>query len=553
MRNEQSRYCIVVPCFENHAAKLENTLNQIKQHIPNLIVVDDGSSTKNAEKIKAITKKNGGVLVINKQNGGKGSAIKLGLRKAYQLNFTHAIQIDSDGQHDISAIDKIINVSKKYPDHLISGRPVYDESIPLGRKLGRYLTHVWVWIETLSLEIVDSMCGFRAYPLKNTLDILKSPNIGNRMDFDPEVMVKYYWGYRKVKFFPIKVVYPDDGLSYFNVLNDNWLITKMHTKLFFGMLIRSPNLLFGKLTNKNWRNQSEKGVVSFIKIGLWLHQNLGKNFSKIVISITSFYYYLFAFASRKSSKKYQNIYQEYCKKNNYTYKSFNSYDHIKSFANMFLDRLSVWKDLINLEDINSDDIRNFKNLQKNIKGAFFIGSHYGNLEILRALGRSNYKVNFKALIYTKNSHKLLSILKEFAPDAEDNIIPIQNFSPEVACKLIDYAEKGEWIFCNGDRITENSNKAINSTLLGKKIRLPMGPFFLAYLLDVPVYSLHCYHDGKDYRIQFKEISKDLTKKTYPREDYIQKLAQGYTHCLQDLILNEPKQWFNFYDYWEIHE
>ena len=98
----------------------------------------------------------------HQHNQGKGGAVQTGLLTADKLGFTHAIQVDADGQHDLNDIKTLIKLGKTHPNSLISGRPVYDESVPKVRLYSRYITHFWVWIETLSFSVKDSMCGFAA-------------------------------------------------------------------------------------------------------------------------------------------------------------------------------------------------------------------------------------------------------------------------------------------------------------------------------------------------------------------------------------------------------
>lgn len=132
---------------------------------------------------------------------------------------------------------------------MICGYPVYDDSVPRARLYGRYATHIWVWINTLSFAIKDSMCGLRIYPLAATLRVVERQRIGRRMDFDTEIAVRLYWSGMGVVNLPTRVRYPEDGVSHFRVWRDNLLISAMHTRLFFGMLWRSPKLLWRKLAS----------------------------------------------------------------------------------------------------------------------------------------------------------------------------------------------------------------------------------------------------------------------------------------------------------------
>jgi hypothetical protein len=115
--------------------------------------------------------------------------------------------------------------------------------VPWGRKIGRWVTHVWVWVETLSLQIADSMCGYRVYPLAAVRDLLGREKIGLRMDFDTDIMVRLFWAGTPVCGLPVRVTYPAGNISNFDILRDNWRISRMHARLVFSMLVRFPLIL----------------------------------------------------------------------------------------------------------------------------------------------------------------------------------------------------------------------------------------------------------------------------------------------------------------------
>jgi glycosyltransferase involved in cell wall biosynthesis len=240
-------YCFLIPCY-NHGTTLSSTLASLKDFALPVIVVDDGSTPEQASLIQQACDEFDFVsLQVKENNSGKGGAVITGMLLALKQGFSHIIQVDADGQHNINDVPKLIAKSKEQPDALISGRPVYDASIPKARLYGRYLTHVWVWIETLSFNIADSMCGFRVYPLASCQKLLRRTKLGRYMDFDTEVLVRLYWQGVPMTFIPTQVIYPEDGTSNFRALQDNVLISWMHTRLFFGMLVRSPLLLSRKL------------------------------------------------------------------------------------------------------------------------------------------------------------------------------------------------------------------------------------------------------------------------------------------------------------------
>lgn len=545
------RFVFIIPCYEKHALTLESTLKSLESYKLDFIIIDDGSSTEFAKIIKDIAHLYQAKLIVSPKNGGKGAAIKSGLNFAFENNYTHGLQIDSDGQHDPLAISDIIKKSMKFPEALISGSPLYDDSVPKLRLYARYLTHIWVWIETLSFSIKDSMCGVRSYPLQKTCYVLKRSNIGNRMDFDPEIMVRLYWEKVKIIFIPLKVSYPENGMSYFHPTQDNILISKMHTRLFFGMLKRFFPLILMKFSSKNWENAPERGVNTLIKLTLFIYEVLGRRLTFLLINFISFYYFLFSFSARKNSRRYLELYKKYCNENNLTPIKFSAFEHIKKFSLSVLDKFLVWKGKLHASHLHQGDLEKLHELSKKSEGAIFLSSHYGNIEVTRSIGKRVTDKKYNAIIYTKNSKKFYKLLHEIDETALDNIIAVEDFGADVALKIEEKVTQGEWIFCMGDRKTVGSSKKVELNLLNRGVDVSYGPFLLCYLIAVPVYAFHCYLEGDKYRLKITDITPDVERVRQNRELFISKLKEAYKKDLEELIINDPLQWFNFYNYWDL--
>lgn len=233
--------CAVIPVY-NHPNTISGTLDAVLKHGIDVFLIDDGSDEECAKVLRQLRDSSNKIQLLTlEQNLGKGGAVKAGLIAAHKAAYSHALQIDADGQHNPLDIPAFLRTAQNAPNTLISGLPKYDQSIPSLRFYARYLTHVWIWINTLSMDIKDSMCGFRVYPLARSKDLLMKNDMGNRMDFDPEFMVRWHWAYRDILHLETKVDYPLDGISHFRGLEDNCLISKMHAKLFFGMLAQIPS------------------------------------------------------------------------------------------------------------------------------------------------------------------------------------------------------------------------------------------------------------------------------------------------------------------------
>ena len=259
-QEKQQVYGFVIPNY-NHHLVIEETIKALLSFELPIILVDDGSNEQTQQVLSAIEKEYHLVTLIRRaENGGKGAAVQSGLSAAIKAGWSHVLQVDADGQHDLNDVTIMLEQSLEKPQTLISGQPIYDASISKGRYYGRFITHFWVHLETLSTDIKDSMCGFRVYPLAAYQQLITYSSLGNKMDFDIEVMVKLHWQGVPMQFIATKVHYPKNGLSHFHVFDDNVLISLMHSRLFFGMLIRLPKLLIRKITAKFKPSSTDKAL-----------------------------------------------------------------------------------------------------------------------------------------------------------------------------------------------------------------------------------------------------------------------------------------------------
>ncbi len=166
-----------------------------------------------------------------------------GFLYAWAKGYTHAVQIDADGQHHIPDVERFLSEAAAHPCALILGKPIFGPDVPPARYFGRKISVWCVWAETLSRAIGDPLFGFRLYPLAATVALIKRRRLGCRMDFEPDIAVRLYWDGVPIQNIETQVSYPTGGLSHFRLFRDNVRISWLHTRLLSGMLIRSPWLL----------------------------------------------------------------------------------------------------------------------------------------------------------------------------------------------------------------------------------------------------------------------------------------------------------------------
>jgi hypothetical protein len=164
--------------------------------------------------------------------------VQTGFAAAHALGFSHVLQVDADGQHDLGDVGTFLAAAREHPGVLVLGRPVFDETAPWGRRAGRELTRFLTHVETGGGQVADPMCGFRVYPLSAVAGL----TCGRRMDFDIEVAVRLVWRGLSVLNLPTKVRYvsaAEGGVSHFRMFQDNVWITWLHIRLLFLALLRA--------------------------------------------------------------------------------------------------------------------------------------------------------------------------------------------------------------------------------------------------------------------------------------------------------------------------
>ncbi|MBP6893090.1 MAG: glycosyltransferase family 2 protein [Gammaproteobacteria bacterium] len=248
---ESSRtHLVLIPSY-NTGPKVFETVREARAQWNPVWVVVDGSTDGTAEQLQQMARADAGLRVwVLPQNRGKGAAVMQGLRTAAAEGFTHALTMDSDGQHPSALIPAFMAASIQRPETMVLGRPVFDASAPLLRVRGRRVSNGWTQLETLFAGIGDSLYGFRVYPIDDLLAIMDRQRWMRRFDFDTEAVVRLAWrGVKPVNIdAPVKYLSADEGgVSHFRYGRDNVLLTWMHTRLMIEFFLRLPSLAWRRL------------------------------------------------------------------------------------------------------------------------------------------------------------------------------------------------------------------------------------------------------------------------------------------------------------------
>ncbi|WP_413497832.1 glycosyltransferase family 2 protein [Buttiauxella gaviniae] len=546
--------CVVIPCY-NHGATMAVVLKRLQPFALPVIIVDDGSDAATKQELAQLT---GVTLIHLETNRGKGEAVITGLKAASQAGFSHAIQLDADGQHCIEDVPRFLDEARKHPDCLISGMPEYDDSVPKSRLYGRYVTHVWVWIETLSLSLKDSMCGFRVYPLAATLAVIAKHSPGKRMDFDTEIMVRLYWAGTDSHFLHTRVIYPADGLSHFDALRDNLRISWMHTRLFFGMLPRVPALLSRRRKSAHWAQVPERKGLAGMRLMLNIYQRLGRRAFNALLYPVVAWMWLTGGTQRKASQQWLAQVRQQAQCLGVTLPAgLNSYRHFLRFGDAMLNKIAAWRgDILWGRDIEfAPGSREVLQPQAG-QGKLILAAHLGDIEASRALAQVEAGLVINALVFTDNAQRFRQIIEEIAPQASVNLLPVSHIGPETAMLLQEKLDAGEWVAIVGDRVAVNTQRGGErrvcwSQFMGNLAPFPQGPFILAAALRCPVILMMVLREQGKLRIHAENFADPLVLPRATRQQALQENIDNYARRLECYALRSPLDWFNFYDFWQL--
>lgn len=549
--------CLVIPCY-NHGPALLRTLQALTagQFLSPFacILVDDGSDAQTAALLDALPARYPGLsLLRHSANQGKGGAVISGLRQAAALGFSHALQLDADGQHDVNDLPALLALAQEMPAALISGAPIYDASAPAGRRYGRYLTHVWVWLETASLAIKDSMCGLRIYPLAPVMRLLQQKPLGRRMDFDIEIMVRLYWAGVPVRFLPTRVHYPPDGVSHFDLWRDNVRISWLHTRLVTERLLGWPQRWWRR---RHWSRTPERGAEWGLRLMRWSYDRFGRRGFQLLLYPVITYFWLTGMRQRRASQSYLARIRAVAQRRGLRLPDADkgSWHHFVRFGEAMLDKLAGWRGEIGRDQIQFHGEEHYRACVQQGGGQLILGSHLGDLELCRALGTAFGEVTINALVFTRHAERFNRVLASANPAVKMNLICVQSLGPETAIWLKQKLDAGEWVVMVGDRTSVTREKrVIEAQFLDAPAPFPQGPFALAAVLGVPVSLLFGLRIAGQFTVYFEPFSAPIQLSRQTRQAMLAEWVQRYASRLEHYCLQAPLEWFNFYDFWQLSD
>jgi predicted LPLAT superfamily acyltransferase len=303
--------------------------------------------------------------------------------------------------------------------------------------------------------------------------------------------------------------------------------------------------------SQHWSVARERGGTLGLRLMFGAYRWFGRFAAVVLLYPVVAYFWLVADKPRRASRYYLGRVGARLTELGCAHpEALTTFNHILQFGKATLDKAAIWGGWFPKGGIEFDDPAQFEAVRARSQGALFIGSHLGNLELLRAFGESHgLKVN--ALVFTRNSPKLNRALSVASPRALDRMIQVDSLGPDAVMRLEARLRAGEHVAIVGDRVSVNhKERSVYAPFFGRPAPFPEGPFVLASLLACPVYLVFCSKVDRNYRVYLEPFAEPLELPRARRREALEQAVTRYAQRLEAHCLLAPTQWFNFFDFWD---
>lgn len=550
--------CIVVPVYR-HVAPFGDYLQKLLPYSLPIIVVDDGNCPKDAQSleefISAVVQSADVTLLRHGQNLGKGAAVLSAMSEAKRRGYTHALQIDADGQHCADDIEVFARACRANPQSLILGSPRFDSSAPKSRVWGRKLTNLMVILESWSLSVSDGLFGFRIYPVNEVCDLCSQHKLSPRMGFDVEILIRLLWRGLSVVNIESQVQYPKGGFSNFRYVHDNLKFILLHTRLLLCGLVLGPLgriYALGRPKTTKWFEKKERGTRTALKLLLFLYRLGGRPLLEFLLHPVMIYFYWTDPLARRASREYLKQLKSFAPEADIP-RFIPSYWHLHRFGLKVISSLQAWMGEFRGRDLYWEGKEKVFALVDQGVGGIVISAHVGCLDMCRATHKDRKGLTINPLMHMKAALQFRTFLSELNPKSSVEVVAVEEFHAGVGFQIKERIDQGEFFAILADRQAPGSpGRTMDVSFLGRTAQLPEGPFALAMALDCPVFTFFTAYNEKTKRYEafWQDFSVKRPAARKERRAAIEAMANEYVRRLEEICVENPLQWFNFYHYWD---
>lgn len=303
--------------------------------------------------------------------------------------------------------------------------------------------------------------------------------------------------------------------------------------------------------DRHWASIGEAGALAGLRFMAWTYRLLGRVGFNIVLAPVMFYFLLRRPIARRASREYlRRVKREYPDSLSGQPGLWLTFRHFLAFGRMLLDKYIALTGEPTSIDTRPQDAELVRSIVESGRGIVLVGSHFGSLEYSRGISRRHPGLVIHVLVYDRHAANFAQLISDAAPESRLNLIQVTDLDLELALRLKERVENGEWLLIAGDRVPVGlSDNVCPAEFLGDEANFPIGPYVLGNLLRCPVYLMHCFFESGTYRLRVELLEKEIKTSRKDRQRNYEPQAQKFARALEAQVRKAPLQWFNFYDFW----
>jgi predicted LPLAT superfamily acyltransferase len=290
-----------------------------------------------------------------------------------------------------------------------------------------------------------------------------------------------------------------------------------------------------------WVGKRERGSTQLLRLMAFVSMRLGRRISRIPLYGIALYFFLFAPAARRQSRRYLR------RALGRPPTALDRFRHVLYFATTIHDRVYLINERYDTFSVTVEGEATMRSEVQRAQGAFLMGAHMGSFEVIGSIGRRQPGLQVSMAMYEDNARKINGILAAINPNAKPDIISLGHINAML--RIADRLDRGAFVGMLGDR-TLGDEPVHEVTILGERAYIPTGPMRAAAILRRPVFfMLGLYRGGNRYHVVFEPIAdfSDVTPKS--RDAAVRVAVERYAELLDRHCRNDPYNWFNFFDFW----
>ena len=279
-----------------------------------------------------------------------------------------------------------------------------------------------------------------------------------------------------------------------------------------------------------------------------------------------FFYLLFSKRARCEARNYQKQLCSFLKETGKPKIRISPYTQIVSFCLCVLEKMEGWLGKVQYNELitHDDDLQELVGQLEQKKGAIIIGSHLGNIELLRSLSSFNRtgvsrEIDVTIIMDVSVTEQFTQTLKEINPKYSSNIISPESITPETAILLQEKLDNGGLVVYTGDRTSaQNKTRLFREKFLGREADFPYGVFMMSAILDAPTYFMFALRTKNatlhpKYNMFIEKAKVNFKCSRNERNAKIHELCCEFIEKLEKYCVQFPYQWYNFHNFWLLQE